>query len=245
MKQMLDSKTMQYNDPAWLKAAFKEVGTTEIKGAVHESRILEYHACTGLGAGDDETPWCASFVCFVMESCNLTSTKSAASLSYLRWGRELARPVRGCVVIFERVDRNGAVIPNRGHVGFWLGESDGFVEVLGGNQSNKVNVSNYGASRVIGYRWPSMPHNSTSNIASTGIGVSTVVAAVPSVLGIIKTIGASEGDVVQAMSTAQTVADGVGIPMVNLISVIGMVGALAGVAYLIHERNTKIKKFGI
>ena len=41
-----------------------------------------------------------------------------------------------------------------GHVAIYVGKSGGRVSVLGGNQGDKVQVSNYSAGRVLGYRWP-------------------------------------------------------------------------------------------
>lgn len=232
-------------DPLWLTTAFGEVGTKEITGMVHHPRILGYHACTGLGATDDETPWCASFVCWVLNQCDITSTRSAASLSFMRWGRELSEPVRGCVVIFERVDRNGTVIPNRGHVGFWLGERGNVTYVLGGNQRNQVGINAYPSARVVGYRWPSLPHNSTTNLSSAGVGVGTIVASAPTVMDLVDKVGQSEADVSKVVGTAQTMADGLGVSLVSVLPLFGLAVALAGLLYIIRERNSKIKKFGI
>jgi uncharacterized protein (TIGR02594 family) len=52
----------------------------------------------------------------------------------------------GAILIF---DRNGG-----GHVGFYVGEDAGFYYVLGGNQSNAVNVMKLGKSRLVASRWP-------------------------------------------------------------------------------------------
>ena len=42
-----------------------------------------------------------------------------------------------------------------GHVGFVVGrDATGNIMVLGGNQSDAVNVRAFPASRVTGYRWP-------------------------------------------------------------------------------------------
>lgn len=242
MNQRPYKREKQTDDPKWLQAAYDEIGTMEIEGEQHHPRILGYHACTGLGATTDETPWCASFVCFVLKQAGIASTRSASSLSYLRWGRELDAPVRGCVVVFERVDRQGRVIPNRGHVGFWLGERGNVTYVLGGNQSNQVGINAYPSARVVGYRWPSLPSNSTTNIAATGIGAGTVVASVPSVMGLVSAVGDADPVVSKAIGTAQSVSDGFGI---SLMGVVALVVVLAGVFYIVRERNAKIRKFGI
>jgi uncharacterized protein (TIGR02594 family) len=63
------------------------------------------------------------------------------------WGIRLDKAMPGCVVVFER--------QGGGHVGFFLGvtKSDELV-VLGGNQSNMVNIAKFSKERLIGYYWP-------------------------------------------------------------------------------------------
>lgn len=72
------------------------------------------------------------------------------------WGIMLPKPIPGCVVVFER--KGG------GHVGFYMGETtDGYLEILGGNQGNAVSCAKFSTERVLrndngvitGYRWPS------------------------------------------------------------------------------------------
>ena len=53
----------------------------------------------------------------------------------------------GCVVVFSR--------DGGGHVGFVVGlQQNGDLMVLGGNQSDAVNIRAFSRSRVSGYRWP-------------------------------------------------------------------------------------------
>ena len=236
----------QSDDPVWLQKAFGEIGVRELSGAATNApRILTYHSCTGLGATDDETPWCSSFMCWVMEQSGFTSTRSAASLSWLRWGRELDAPVRGCVVIYERVDRNGAIIPNRGHVGLWLGENGTVTHTLGGNQRDQVGINSYMTDRVVGYRWPAMATNSTTNVASVATGTGAVVASAPTIMGLLGQVGESESSLTSAVDTAKNVAGGLGMHLTNGAACMGLLVALAGLIYIVRERNKKIKKFGI
>lgn len=239
------SRHPQPNDPQWLTHAFGEIGTKEITGLDHHPRVLQYHACTGLGATDDETPWCSAFMCFVMQRCGIQSTRSAASLSWLRWGKALKRPVRGCIVVFERADKNGNIIPNRGHVGIWLGEDARVVHVLGGNQSNQVMISRYRRDRVIGYRWPTLPHNSTTNVASVGAGIGSVAAASPAIGELFNLITQSEAGVEKLLSGAQSMTTHLGLPVSSSVSVGGVMIAVAAAVYIIKERNAKIKHFGL
>ena len=239
------SRTAEPNDPPWLKTAFNEIGITEIKGLANKPRIVEYHSQTTLNADNDETPWCSSFMCWCMSQAGIQHTRSAASLSWLDWGKVLDEPVRGCIVIFERADRQGQIIPNRGHVGLWLGQTERVVDVLGGNQKDSVRVSRYRADRVIGYRWPVLPHNSTTNIASTAAATGSVVAAAPTISALFTQVSKSSDQITQTVSKAKDVGASLGLPLSSMTSVVGMVIAIAAALYIIRERNLKIKKHGI
>jgi len=135
------------SDSPWYPIALAELDVEEIAGSAHNPRILEYHATTSLRATDDETPWCSSFVNWCVRRAGHNGTDSAAARSWLRWGRPLATPSTGCIVVLSRGSN-----PASGHVGFYEGETGSHVRVLGGNQSNAVNVSSYPKSRLLGYR---------------------------------------------------------------------------------------------
>ena len=82
------------------------------------------------------------------------------------WGSPLAAPEHGCVVVFERA--------GGGHVGFVVGRTStsGNLMVLGGNQGNRVKISEFKRERVVGYYWPaSVPlpiHTALIMMSSTG-----------------------------------------------------------------------------
>jgi len=132
--------------PAWISIAEHEIGVREIPGITHNIRVLEYHKVTTLKATTDEVPWCSSFACWCMEQIFIKSPRSARARDWLHWGEVLEKPVYGCVVI---LDRNG-----QGHVGFYVGETDTSIEILGGNQGNQVCTMKFSKDRVLGYRAP-------------------------------------------------------------------------------------------
>lgn len=137
--------------PAWIDRARGYIGLREEPGSRHNPTILGWWERIRADFRDDETPWCAAFVGGVLEECGIRSTRSAAARSYLKWGRALARPVPGCVVVFWRGARAGW----SGHVGFVTGrDGDGNLMVLGGNQADAVNIKPFARDRVLGYRWP-------------------------------------------------------------------------------------------
>jgi hypothetical protein len=41
-----------------------------------------------------------------------------------------------------------------GHVTFYVGEENGKLKLLGGNQEDQVKISYYDKSRLLSYRWP-------------------------------------------------------------------------------------------
>ena len=139
------------NLPEWYLIAKKEMaeGVKEIRGSEHNPRVLEYHSATSLKATDDETPWCSSFVNWCVKQAGLKGTNSAAARSWLNWGAELDSPKEGCIVVLSRGNN-----PWQGHVGFFVDVREGKILILGGNQSNEVNISYYSGSRLLSYRWP-------------------------------------------------------------------------------------------
>lgn len=135
----------------WFEHAKKEMGISEIAGKIHNARILQYHSHTTLSAHDDETPWCASFICCMLEETGFNSTKSAAAKSYLNYGDICEIPEEGCIVVLRRYSTEN---PNAAHVGFFDHQDDDYVYVLGGNQSNKVCIQKFPKKSVLAYRMP-------------------------------------------------------------------------------------------
>jgi uncharacterized protein (TIGR02594 family) len=134
----------------WMPIALPEMGTKEYAGAADNPRIVEYLSSTNLGPGDqanDETPWCSAFVNWCVEKAGYEGTDSAWAKSWLTWGENLAKPRRGCIAVFKREGGGG-------HVGFYIGKASSGIKILGGNQSDEVNISIRPASKLLGYRVP-------------------------------------------------------------------------------------------
>lgn len=131
-----------------LEIAKAEIGTKEKPGKEDNPRILEYHQTTRLKAVKDEVPWCSAFVNWVLKQAGIEGTGNPMARSFLKWGSPLKSPVPGCVVVLKR-----GPAPF-GHVAFFIRRSRvGFVDVLGGNQSDQVKISTYRETDVLGYRW--------------------------------------------------------------------------------------------
>jgi len=131
--------------------ASEDVGMREIAGPRHNPEIVSDFEKVGHSwVKDDETAWCSSFVGARLEDAGLPSTRALNARSYLEWGEPVtldnAQP--GDVVVFWR-DKPSSW---KGHVGFFVRRAGEFIEVLGGNQANAVNVARYPVSRLLGVR---------------------------------------------------------------------------------------------
>lgn len=132
----------------WVKEACKFIGLQEIKGSKHNPEIVQmWKDIKRGGIKDDETPWCAAFVGAMLERVGIKSSRFESAASYLQWGNKIDKPVYGCIAVFSRV--------GGGHVGFVVGQTEnGNLLILGGNQSDGVNIKAFSRDRVTGYRWP-------------------------------------------------------------------------------------------
>lgn len=136
-------------DPRWMAEARRLIGQREIPGPKHTAWIAS--SWKRLGAGwftDDETPWCGLYVAHCIEAAGLPFPKMfPRAKSWADWGKPCP-PTVGAVIVFGRA--------GGGHVGFLVGENASNYYVLGGNQSNAVNITPIAKSRKVpsGIRWP-------------------------------------------------------------------------------------------
>lgn len=136
--------------PAWLAAAWAELGVREIKGRKHDARVLSYYREAGHAEiGNDEVPWCAAFLGAMLKRGGCESSGSLMARSYLKWGVPLDEAKPGAVAVLSRGSN-----PALGHVGFIVGAAKGKVFLLGGNQSDSVSIAAFDAKKVLGFRWP-------------------------------------------------------------------------------------------
>lgn len=142
-------------EPLWLNLARKELGTKEVPGPGDNPVIAKYWEDAGIGdvaMGQDEVPWCAAFVGAMLTRARAQASGKANARSYETWGRPLASPCLGCVVVLSRPPTAW-----QGHVGFYLGTDRAArrVQIVGGNQGDKVSIAEFSLDRVVAYRWPS------------------------------------------------------------------------------------------
>lgn len=140
-------------EPKWMQIAKSEMGVKRIPGKRHNRKIIQYFRDVGHSwVKNDETAWCAAFVGSCLERSGIPSTKSLVAKSYLKWGKPTKSPKPGTVVVMNRPGAD----PNswKGHIGFYVRETDRYVYVLGGNQKGSVNIQAFPKSLVRGYREP-------------------------------------------------------------------------------------------
>ncbi len=144
----------------WMDIAVAELGIREdsLPGK-HNARIVEYHGTTTLKATADETPWCSSFVNWVLIQSGRRGTNSAAAKSWLQWGRQSEEPSLGDIVVIQKktpgvTQATGS--PSGFHVGFLVSKTSASIRILGGNQSDSVKYSNFGLNSyaIKGFRRP-------------------------------------------------------------------------------------------
>ena len=159
----------------WMAIADGELASG-VKEMRSNPRIEEYFATTTFGRHPDSEPWCSAFVNFCVTQSGVAGTNSALALSWLDWGQEAGGFIPGCIVVLSRGT------PGQGHVGFFVGEdANGSIRLLGGNQHDSVNVSNFPAARVLGRRVPLPAQLAAADApapvpAPAGPGAPTVVA---------------------------------------------------------------------
>lgn len=129
--------------------ALKEQGVVEwAKGS--NPKINKYFADAGhLNIVDDDVAWCAAFVGAMLARAGIKPTGMLTARSYLKWGTpvDLADARPGDIVVIPRGSSSW-----QGHVFFFVKRSGAFVDGLGGNQSNTVNIQRYSAKTILGIR---------------------------------------------------------------------------------------------
>lgn len=139
------------NQPAWMAPAWAELGVKERAGSGDAPEIVAYLREAGHGRNaNDETPWCAAFVGAMLTRAKIGGTGSLLARSYLAWGEGVVQPKLGAIAVLSR-----GADPGAGHVGFYLGQTEEKIALLGGNQGDAVSVALFDADRLLGFRWPS------------------------------------------------------------------------------------------
>lgn len=143
----------QYNflstikSPRVIAEAMKYFGVKEIVGSKHNPQILGWAKELGIEKvyTSDEIPWCGLFVGYIVKQSGYNPVKSPLwAKDWLNFGTPVKIAGLGDILIFGR--------DGGGHVGFYVGEDVSCYHVLGGNQSNEVNITRILKNRLLGIR---------------------------------------------------------------------------------------------
>ena len=137
--------------------ALRFKGIKEIEGPEHNAQIVAILQRAVSCIKSDEVAWCSAFVGYICWLLGLPETKHLRARSWLRVGRPVSRVEarRGwdiCIFTRAGATRDPSVIDAPGHVGFFHSIGRNGIYVLGGNQSNSVNIKPISAKRLLGIR---------------------------------------------------------------------------------------------
>lgn len=135
-------KAMEYN------------GLTEVPGAPSNDQILRMIKAHIPNAKDDSRyGWCGIFIAFVFKQLGMSHLIPNVPVTARNWSNltgteiQIEDAKQGDIVVFWR----GHPSSWKGHVAIYNNESSrkGYINVLGGNQSNQVAIKPYAKSRIL------------------------------------------------------------------------------------------------
>jgi uncharacterized protein (TIGR02594 family) len=162
----------EMTEPAWITEGKSVWGLHEQRD---KAKLQAWLRSDGPTLGDPtKLPWCGDYVETAIKNALPDEPFEGPMAQNPYWARNwlhfgvATRPCRYSILVFSR--------GSGGHVGFAVGYADGYYYVLGGNQSNSVNIVRITESRLLGARWPSTvpnPLEPLPKMSPTDIPVST------------------------------------------------------------------------
>lgn len=137
--------------PPLIREAVKLLGTVETPGADNNPTIMAWAKELGGWEQDyykaDSIPWCGLFMAVVAKRAGRKPPKNwLAALSWAAFEAPVKQAALGDVLVFQR--KGG------GHVGVYVGEDTLHYYVLGGNQTDAVNVTKIPRARLYSIQRP-------------------------------------------------------------------------------------------
>lgn len=153
----LSNKAQQAGTFDWMQHAIAELGVREIPGPDNNVRIMDYARFVELQLSgfNDELPWSGLFAHYVLKKAGFGNfpANPLQNRTWATWGQAIEQPKFGALAVFWRVSPESW----QGHVGFVVGEEEGSLLVLGGNQQDGVSVAKFSKSRLLALRIPTKP----------------------------------------------------------------------------------------
>lgn len=134
--------------PRILREFISVHGTAEKLGAGSNPSIMEWAKATGLSRfySDDSVPWCGLAMAYVALQAGWEPPLNPLwARNWLNFGKPSPDfPMLGDVLVFAR--------GSAGHVGVYVGEDAAAYHIIGGNQSDKVNITRRAKTGLLGSR---------------------------------------------------------------------------------------------
>ena len=133
-----------------LNIAFSQYGIKEIVGLEDNPEIIKYFDEIGFDGKTlkDETAWCSASANWICLKAGVERSNKLNARSWLKIGEKVETPELGDIVVFWRESKKSW----KGHVAFFIRETEDLIYVLGGNQSNQFKISAYPKYRLLEYR---------------------------------------------------------------------------------------------
>lgn len=156
-----ETKPVTKDPTPWLSEAKKLLGTYEYQGSADNQAIIAWPKEIGDKYPDlasysraynhDSIPWCGLFVALCCTRANVKPQYGSTDVERYLWaqawrlyGQDLGREAAV-----------GAIAVLAGHVAFVAGKDQyGNIMLLGGNQSDAVNIKPFKRSSIQYFRWP-------------------------------------------------------------------------------------------
>lgn len=133
--------------PKVIAEAARYLGIREIKGNLHNPTIMSWAKDVGVENIyiSDEIAWCGLFVAKVILKAGFEPVKNPLwAANWSKFGTAQKTAMLGDILVFKR--------EGGGHVGFYVAEDATCFHVLGGNQSDSVNITRIQKSRCVAIR---------------------------------------------------------------------------------------------
>lgn len=134
--------------PRMIREGMRTHGTTEVYGAGNNAAIIQWGKELGIGSWykKDSIPWCGVWMAKTAKDADKDYPSAFyRAQSWLQFGERAYDPSIGDVLVFER----GVKGSGKGHVGLYVGETNDYFYVLGGNQRDTVKVSRISKDRFM------------------------------------------------------------------------------------------------
>lgn len=139
--------------PKMIQEAVKLYGLLETPGPANNPTIMKMAETLKIKSyTSDSIAWCGLIMGYLalMAGKDLSMFPKPAdmlwALNWRKFGKSVPQPMLGDVIVFKR---NGG-----GHVALYVGEDTDAYHILGGNQSDSVNIMRNAKSKAVAFRRP-------------------------------------------------------------------------------------------